>query len=228
MLTDAHERGLITNVTHGTYDFPAGSGLVVTCLFRRNKTANLPHDGMPLMYALKGTNAYTMPIADVRRLYRRGALLFDGRFGRSEFDVVIPVPSSSGVPERMATLVARHMEPRAVVYDILRKRKVQAVLRDAPDGNSVPQRDRPAYKAAVSLLRKSDPNLTFSMKKVSASLRTYFRTVDIAPNARIPHSKRILFVDDSAQTGSSMRESANLISQYFRPEMIHGLVIVGP
>jgi adenine/guanine phosphoribosyltransferase-like PRPP-binding protein len=226
-LTDAHERGLITDTARGAYDFPIGNGVVVTGLFRRHETKDMAQDGMPLMYALKGTQGHSIGRRDLGELAGRGRRLFAAKFPMGSFELIVPVPSSSGVPLYLAHMVARQLGAPAVVCDVLRKRTVRAVLQSAPNLQMVHARDLRDYKQVLNLLSKSDPNSVFAVKRVNRSVRKYFRTVDIDRNARLPHEKRILIVDDSAQTGSSISDAAALLQQYFRPALVHGLVIVG-
>ena len=226
-LSDAHEHGLATAVGGRCYSFRTEDGIIVKCVFRRNMVGEKRNDGMPLMYALKGTNGYTIDTPSVIRLYRRGMARVRQEIRLGDFDIIVPAPSSSDLPLKLADRVARLLGSGALVHDILRKPTVGSVLASAP-ATPVRGADSVQFKRSVSLMSKMDPQTVLSIKSVDSRARRYFSTVGISQAARLPHGKKVLIVDDSASSGTTIRDAARLLARYFRPAHMMGLVVVGP
>ena len=74
----------------------------VTSIFRRQSVATDTSDGNPLIYALKGRRGYTLPYADFCSIYRCASIILAKVLPTIDYDVVVPIPSSSKVVEIFA------------------------------------------------------------------------------------------------------------------------------
>ncbi|TPG53653.1 hypothetical protein EAH89_15715 [Roseomonas nepalensis] len=226
-LTDAHERRLVTDAGGRCYNFSVGDSVIVECVFRRSLRGDA-QDGIPLMYALKGTKGYKVESRSLLELQRRGFAIAARRFAPGSFDVVVPAPSSSGVPLCLARLAVGLLGPGAMLVEALRKRTIGAVLGSAPLPGTGPGGRQAKYRGALGRLRKLDPNLEIAVKALPSEVREYFRTVEAKPGTTLPSGLRFLVVDDSASTGSTLRDSALSLREAFGPVSVTGLALVGP
>ncbi len=226
-LNDKHEHGLVTRARGRCYSFRSEDGVIVKCVYRRTMVGDRRNDGMPLMYALKRTNGYSVEVQSLRKIYRRGVARLRLELRPGDFDVIVPAPSSTDLPRQIAERIARGVGKGAEVHDILRKPTVGSVLATAPV-TPVRRVDLAGYNQALGIMSNLPPQTILSIKSVDSRARRYFSTVDISQAARIPHGRRVLIVDDSASSGTTIRDAARLLARYFRPTHMMGLVVVGP
>lgn len=229
-LNDNHERGLVTKIGTPGYNFKIQGGVYVQCVFRRSWHGRDHNDGIPLMYALKNRRGFTVDSSQAVNFYRRGRPIVRSLIPTGCFDVIIPAPSSAGVALYLAKRINRFTGQNAVLADIFLKQTVGQVLQAAVPPDTYPGSTtiRRAYREAFERLQKLDSNSAVEIKNIDKKVRGVFEPIIIIPSAKIPHGKRVLIVDDSASTGTTLEKCATLIRRYFRPSQIVGIVIVGP
>jgi hypothetical protein len=226
-LNDRHERRVITSKEQAAQVVRFGPTLV-HCVFSRTRIGDARNDGNPLIYALKGTHGYTIGIGDIRQLHRRAAWIVRKTVEPGQYDIIVPIPSSKGIPRRVAKSLRHRLGPTAVIADILRKPTIAEALASAPDPALISRRDQQAYKHALGKLRGALPSRLFAMKDVDAKARRYFTPVLVDPDARLPHGSKIIVVDDLLASGTTIICAADLCRRYFRPRRLDGLALLGP
>jgi hypothetical protein len=219
-----HERRVDTNVARLPPRQTLGT-IEVVSIFARKTVATDDLDGNPLIYALKGKFGYTMPYGSFRQIYRRAAEILPKALDGIDFDMIVPLPSSSAVTAIVAERASRCGGDCAIL-PCLEKATFAQVLQAAPPINMVEKRYRRNYGRQLSELQKASPAATFEMKKVKSPLRGYFLPVVAGPGAEMVAGHRILLVDDILGSGTSIMAAARALNA-FEPVSIAGLTLMG-
>lgn len=218
-----HERRVDTNVARKPPRQTLGA-LEVVSVFARKTVATDDLDGNPLIYALKGKFGYTMPYGSFREIYRRGVEILPHALDGIDYDLIVPLPSSSAVTAIFAERAARSGGGCSVVY-CLEKATFQQVLSTAPPIDMVERRYRRAYGRQLRELEKSSPGATFEMKKVASPMRGYFLPIVTGEGAAAVAGRRVLLVDDILGSGTSIMAAARALNA-FKPLSIAGLTLM--
>lgn len=150
--------------------------LEVVSIFRRQLTAHDTDDGNPLIYALKGKFGYTMPYRDFRLLFRAANQILPLALEGMDFDLVVPLPSSSPVA---AILAARAARQRIGCSSLacLQKATIGEVLACAPAAEQIRRQHRGEYTSQLAKLQRLDSNFLIEMKTLKGPVRPYFAPV---------------------------------------------------
>jgi hypothetical protein len=177
--------------------------LEVVSIFRRQITTHDTDDGNPLIYALKGKFGYTMPYRDFRLLFRAAKHILPNALGLTNFDLVVPLPSSSPVA---AILAARAVRQRMGCSSLacLQKATIGEVLAGAPAAGQIRRQHRGEYTSQLAKLQRFDSNLLIEMKTLKGPIRPYFAPVVANGIAGQCAGRHVLLVDDILSSGSSL------------------------
>lgn len=219
-----HERRVVTDVARDPPRQVLGA-LEVVSVFARKIVAADDLDGNPLIYALKGKFGYTMPYGSFREIYRRSAEILPRALEGIEYDMVVPLPSSSAVAAIFARRASRFAGGCPIV-SCLEKATFGQVLDAAPPVHMIEKRYRSAYGKQLRALQKASPAAAFEMKKVMSPLRGYFRPVIAAAGAAAVTGRRVLLVDDILGSGTSITSAADALKAS-QPHSVAGLTFMG-
>ena len=219
-----HERRVDTNVARKPPRQMLGT-LEVASVFARKTVTTDDLDGNPLIYALKGKFGYTMPYRSLREIYRRGAEILPKALDGIDYDLIVPLPSSSPVTAIFAERAAR-CGNGCPISSCLEKATFRQVLDAAPPIGMVEKRYRQRFGQTLRELEKSSPDATFEMKKVSFPLRGYFLPIVVGEGAAVVAGRRVLLVDDILGSGTSITAAARAL-RAFDPSGITGLTLMG-
>lgn len=202
------------------------NGLKVVSIFQRSIVAQDDLDGNPLIYALKGKFGYSMPYASFREILGCAAAILPGALADFDYDMVVPLPSSSKVAAIFAKRAARARGNCPILHCFDKATFGQALASARPIAQ-VQKRHRRDYKAQLGQLQKASTLATFEMKRVKLSLRPYF--TPLVGNGLAAHAAgaRILFVDDILGSGSSLI-AANAALQPYGPASMAAITIMSP
>lgn len=219
-----HEHRVVTDPARPIPSAKAGTVDVVS-VFARKMTRQDNDDGNPLIYSLKGKFGYTIPTWDFREIYRRAMIILPAALAGRQFDMIVPLPSSSGVARILATRVNR-LIPDAELYECLDKATIAAVLPNMPAPNAVPTRLRVEYTSLLRTLQRSNPHSEIQMKQIKLPLRRYVAPIIAGAGAQACHGRSILLVDDIFGSGSSLQSAGDALS-VFQPAAVSGLTLLG-
>lgn len=219
-----HERRVVTDVDRDPPRQLIGATEVAS-VFARKITATDDLDGNPLIYALKGKFGYTMPYGSFREIYRRSVQILPKALEGIDYDMVVPLPSSSAVAAIFARRASRCVGGCPIV-SCLDKATFGQVLAAAPPVHMIEKRYRGAYGKQLRALQKASPAAIFEMKKVLSPLRGYFRPVIAAAGASAVAGRRVLLVDDILGSGTSIMSAADALKA-FKPLGVAGLTFMG-
>jgi hypothetical protein len=197
-----HEQRVVTDPARPIPQANYGP-LSVVSIFRRQITPHDTDDGNPLIYALKGKFGYTMPYGDFRLLYSAAAQILPNALAGVNFDLVVPLPSSSPVAGIIAQRAARQ-RGRCQVLQCLDKATVGQVLALAPAAATIKKRHRGEYTSQLAKLQRLDPGLLIEMKALKGPVRPYFAPVMANGLAVQCAGRHVLLVDDILSSGSSL------------------------
>lgn len=201
-LNPAHEQRVVTDPARALSAITL-KGMDVVSLFARRRVGHDEDDGNPLIYALKGRKGYTIPSADLRKFLAIAQQLLPRAIADREFDLVVPLPSSAAVANKLGLRAARS---RGVlpILPCLHKATIADVLAAAPALDAVKARDRGWYTTQLARLQQVAPDETIEMKTVPLRVRPYF--TPIAGNALAGGcaGRHILLVDDIVGSGASL------------------------
>lgn len=198
----AHEQRVVTDPARPIPRVRYGP-LEVVSIFRRQTTAHDTDDGNPLIYALKGKFGYTMPYRDFRLLFRAANQILPNALGGMNFDLVVPLPSSSPVAAILASRAARQ-RPGCSSLTCLEKATIWQVLAGAPVAAQIRRQHRGEYTSQLAKLQRLDPNLLIEMKALKGPVRPYFAPVVANGLAGQCAGRHVLLVDDILSSGSSL------------------------
>lgn len=204
-----HERRVVTDVARKP-PRRQFSSIEVASVFARKSVRHDNDDGNPLIYALKGMSGYTMPYGSFREIYRCGAEILPKALDGIDFDMIVPLPSSSAVAAIFAERASR-CGGKCPIIRCLNKATFGQVLEFAPPMGMVEKRLRQQYGKQLRALQKADPNATFQMKKVKLPLRPYFMPVVANADAPLIAGHRILLVDDILGSGTSITAATHAL-----------------
>lgn len=219
-----HERRVVTDIARRPPHQTLGT-LQVVSVFARKKVAADDLDGNPLIYALKGKAGYTIPYGSFRAIHQRAAAILPVALGGIDYDMVVPLPSSSAVAAIVAERASR-LAGRCPIVRCLAKSTFGEVLHTAPPVHMVESRFRRDYRRQLADMQKAGPSATFEMKKVKSALRGYFRPVNATVDAAAVTGRRVLLVDDILGSGTTMIAAAQSLGA-FAPLDIAGLTLMG-
>jgi hypothetical protein len=201
----AHERRVVTAVNRNPDQWRC-TDLDITSIFKRVRSSD-DNDGNPLIYALKSLRGYSTDRASIKILHSNGNAILDAYLDGRQFDVIVPVPSSSRLSSILAVRVARKSSP-AIILPCFRKSRAAEVLKAMPPIASVPQRDRAIYGALLNSLQRGSAGTNFQMKLVNTRLRSYVTPVVALVEAQRCAGARVLLVDDLCGSGMSLSVAA--------------------
>lgn len=220
----SHEHRVVTDTARRCPTAQAG-GVSVVSIFARKRTRQDSDDGNPLIYALKGKFGYTIPMGDLKEIYRRAALILPKALDGKNFDIVVPLPSSSSVASILGTRIVR-TRANVGIADCLAKATIRDVLAGLPLPDEVPQRDRREYTSLLSTLQGLNPGSAIEMKRIPFKFRLYLTPVVAQPTAEACRGKSVLLVDDIFGTGSSLQSAAIALSAY-EPLSVTAVTLMG-
>jgi len=219
-----HEHRVVTDPAR-SIPFAKAGAIEVVSIFARKTTRQDNDDGNPLIYALKGKFGYTIPAADFRKIYRRAMIILPAALAARQVDMIVPLPSSSGVARILAERVNR-LIPEAELCECLIKATIGAVLPNMPAANAVPGRLRGDYTSLLRALQKSNPDTEIQMKRIKLPLRWYVAPIVAGMGAQACKGRAILLVDDIFGSGSSLQSAGDALS-VFQPASVSGLTLLG-
>lgn len=202
----------------------------VVCVFQRRKSKDVPGDGNPLIYALKGKHGYQITIHEIAKFLSNFYAILCASLANKSFDIVVPLPSAYAVTGVLAKRVSRHLNGAQILDRLIEKRTVGEVLaeliNDPPAIDSIHRRELGALKA--SLKKQPAKGRLFSMKDVDVKIRAYINPLKIVPSEAIKTTEplRILLVDDLLATGSTMNAAAALLQHRYPSSHIEGLCLL--
>jgi hypothetical protein len=199
--------------------------LKVVSVFARRTIRRDNHDGNPLIYALKGKKGYTMPYRSFLEIYDRARLILPKALEGMQFDMILPLPSSSKVASIFAKRISRWCDNQAILA-CLDKATFGEILAKAPSPVEIEKRFQRDYKKQLHELQSKDPNHVFEMKQVKLSLRSYFTPVVANQHAPKIKGLRVLLVDDILGSGTSIMQAAEAIKPS-EPQSVIGLTLMG-
>lgn len=200
---DAHEQRIVTDPLRPMATHHLGPVPVVS-IFKRRRVKHDTGDGNPLIFALKGKKGFTIPRRDFVEIYSRAATRLPAALDEvPDFDVVIPLPSSSNVAAILARRVVR-LRPGAALLECLEKASVAHVLAMSPAPASLPARVRKPYKRVLSTLQGLPRNSAVEMKRVPLQVRPYINPIIAGPTVARCGGLRVLLVDDIFGSGASL------------------------
>ncbi len=204
-INERHEHGVDTSID-GNPSIGKLGNLPLVHVFSRNQRGNVPGDGNPMIYALKGLQGYSITTHWELWLFRRAvAILAKDPAPLDSYEICIPVPSASPLCANFATVVAEHLGIPLLVPDFVKKRTVGSILNEA-------QMHRPKMRPGqikefdnqLEIWATTDGQATYKAKEVSPSIRPLFRPLEAAEDAPNLKGERALIVDDLFATGSSI------------------------
>ncbi|MFN0046274.1 MAG: phosphoribosyltransferase [Sphingorhabdus sp.] len=220
----AHQKRVITDPSRIPPSLVINS-LKVVSVFGRRKVAQDNYDGNPLIYALKGKFGYTMPHGDFRQLLSCAQEIAPKALDGVQYDLVVPLPSTSLVTNILAKRVSR-LNGGCSTVECLDKVNIGQVLATAPNVNQVANRYRTEFRSQLHSMQVANPNDFFEMKHVPIALRSYFIPVIANHIAGQIANKKILLVDDILGSGTSLLSAARGLKQ-FGPSAIVGFTLMG-
>lgn len=221
----AHEQRVITDTTRPIAVLSLGP-VPVASVFRRRRAKPDNHDGNPLIYALKGKKGFTIPRADFAEIHRRAATNLPAALDAlPDFDVAIPLPSSSNVAAILARRAVR-LRPGTVLLDCLEKATVAHVLANSPATGMLPDRVQKPYKSLLNALQGMAPNSHVEMKTINLRVRPYINPVVAGLASSQCRGLRVLVVDDIFGSGASLEGAIAALSRH-GPSSIAGLTFLG-
>jgi len=221
----AHHQRVVTDISRAPPVTELG-GLKVVSIFQRRAVRRDKTDGNPLIYALKGKFGYTMPYASFRGILECASAILPVALAGMQYDVVVPLPSSSKVAGIFAKRAARAHGNCPIVACFEKTNYAQALASAAPVAE-VEERHRRDYKAQLNQLQRANPQHLFEMKHVKLALRPYFTPLVANSLAARLTGAHILFVDDILGSGASLA-AADSALQPFGPAGTVGLTIMSP
>lgn len=218
-----HQKRVNTDVTRAPPREVLGS-LDVVSIFRRLKVRVDEQDGNPLIYALKGKFGYTIPYGSFRQILVCAQQILPGALAPFDYDVVVPLPSSSKVAEIFAKRASR-LQGNCPIISCFEKATFAQVLASAPAVQEVEKRLRRDFKSQLHALQGNSPDHIFEMKKVKMSLRHHFNP--LVANAQVQGlaGAKVLFIDDILGSGASLIAASNALRPY-GPAAMAGLTFL--
>lgn len=198
----AHQQRVVTD-PDTALSFAQFGDLQVVSLFRRKRSNHDDNDGNPLIYALKRKQGYSMPLADLRQLVKAAQLIIPQALGGAQYDIVVPLPSSSNVAHVLAKRASR-FGGACPLLPCLEKARVAQVLHAAPHPDEVRKRNRRFYTSQLARFGEAPGDEVIEMKKVPLAVRGYF--TPIAANDLVSgwEGRHVLLVDDIVGSGTSL------------------------
>lgn len=196
--------------------------IVVASIFRRRKFGHDTQDGNPLIYAIKGKFGFTIPRRDFQEIHTRALQILPLALAElGEFDIVIPLPSSSNVARLLARRIVRS-RPGSVLLDCLDKATVAHVLASALPPTALSRGLARLYVTQLNTYQKLSPNSLVEMKKVNSRIRPFINPVVAGAGAGACGLLRVVLVDDIYGTGATLRGAVSAL-QPFGPASICAL-----
>lgn len=194
----------------------------ISAKMARNRIAKLQGDNCPLIYALKGLDDLTVSHTSIKRLNDSIPAILDliGPKVLHEVDVIVPMPSSSGLALMLARRLLRRMAlPNSAQLrtDILIKStNLQASARakglTAPNNKALPYKDANELKAILRTLHTAFA-APYAAKEVKTKFRKYFDPLQLAQGLTpIAAGTRFLLVDDLMATGETLVAATELLT----------------
>lgn len=207
--------------------------LKVTSIFSRTKgkrDRSLPGDNSPMLYALKGMHGLITRPRDIGMLclsFRQILPVFLSN--TSQWDWIVPLPSSSSVCNRFASMVQKRTQIGICQPNALDKVTSAEVLR-CTRGLKISSKDKSAIHEDVKRFISSNSLETpFQIKAIKRTkLRKYINPLmwgSILCSTKPP--QRILLVDDMITTGTSLVCAENIIRARYPNVRIEALTIFG-
>lgn len=220
-------------VDHGTHDFAITTvdsnpvfeklnDFEVYSAFKRTRVKKpLKGDNCPLIYALKGLDDLTVNRRSIYELSKTFYPIVENFLGHKtdHWDLIIPLPSSSGIGRIVADRVARKAPclTSHVVNDALCK----TTIFDARAELSTMGLPKSAQKTLENKLRaqrhfsNSDWSAPYSLKNVPVKLRHHLKVFKHQNDYNSLNPKNILLVDDVVSSGTSLKQAHELISNKY-------------
>ncbi|AMG75564.1 phosphoribosyltransferase family protein [Sphingopyxis granuli] len=205
----AHEQRVVTDPARALSEMKL-HGMEVVSMFRRRKAGHNEDDGNPLIYALKGRMGFTIPPADLRKFIALGQQLLPQALAGTEFDLVVPLPSSATVTHRLGLRAARNRGVLPII-PCLHKATIADVLAAAPALDAVKARDRQWFTTQLARLQQLAPDQIIEMKTVPIRIRQYFTPIAAGTLADQCAGRHILLVDDIVGSGASLLAARNAL-----------------
>lgn len=228
----AHNDFCITT-PHGNPAVLFLENLKVTSIFSRTKgkrDRSLPGDNSPMLYALKGMHSLMTKPRDIGMLcqsFRQILPVFLNN--TSQWDWIVPLPSSSSVCGRFASMIQKRTQIGSCQTEALDKVTAADVLH-CVRSLRISSKDKSAInedvKRFISLNSLDTPFQIKSIKRTK--LRKY---VNPLMWGSIPYGtispQRVLLVDDMITTGTSLVCAENIIRARYPDVQIEALTIFG-
>ncbi len=196
----------------------------ISAKMARNRTAKLQGDNCPLIYALKGLDDLTVSHTSIKRLNDSIPVVLDviGAKVLHQIDVIVPMPSSSGLAVMLARRLWRRMALQSgsqLRTDVLVKStNLQASARakglTAPGNNAIAYGEANELKAIIRTLHATFA-APYAAKEVKTRFRKYFDPLQLAPNVQpFAAGTRLLLVDDLMATGETLVAATELLTAH--------------
>ena len=147
-------------------------------------------------------------------LRRAVAIIASAHPSLHDFNMCVPVPSSSAFCGKFAALVADQLGIPLLVPDFIGKRTIGGVMNDAIAN---PPKMRPGQKVEFNKQLQvwqaaANPDATYQAKHIPTGIRTLFTSLEVTADAPDLTDDKILIVDDLFATGSSLLTMRALLS----------------
>lgn len=228
----AHNDFCITT-PHGNPAVLFLGNLKVTSIFSRTKgkrDRSLPGDNSPMLYALKGMHSLMTRPRDIGMLclsFRQILPIFLNN--TSQWDWIVPLPSSSPVCSRFASMIQKRTQIGICQPNTLDKVTSAEVLRCTRD-LKISSKDKSAiYEDVKRFISSNSLETPFQIKSIKRTkLRKYVNPLmwGNIPYETIP-PQRVLLVDDMITTGTSLVCAENIIKARYPDVQIEALTIFG-
>jgi len=194
----------------------------ISAKMARNRTAKLQGDNCPLIYALKGLDELTVLRTSVKRLNDSIPVILDVIEAKvlHQIDVIVPMPSSSG----LALILARRLWRRMASQNgtqlrtdiIVKSTNLQASARakglTAPNNKALAYKEANELKAIIRTLHATSA-APYAAKEVKTRFRKYFDPLQLAQGiAPVAAGTRFLLVDDLMATGETLVAAIGLLT----------------
>jgi len=220
----SHQQRVITDPSRPISEF-VYRDLRILSVFSRRRIQNDNSDGNPLIYALKGIRGYTMSRRDFVNFYQCAAARLAKALADIEYDVVVPLPSSSKVCHILAERASR-LSSRCAIEICLSKSTIGGALHLAPSPKTVETRLRKDYTSQLNSLQKSNPLSPIEMKLIKLSIRKYFHPIVGRENILNCANRNVLIIDDIVGSGTSL-SAVNVLLKTAGAERVSALTLLG-
>jgi len=186
---------------------------------RRGKAAN-HGDNCPMIYALKGKNNLRTDTKNAFLLYRSAIKILNEYIAenKKDWDLIIPLPSSSQISLRFAQWIAKKHSIK-INNTYLSKKLVEEIdseIEILKNGKNIKASEVATIRSEIKK-HKLKSNSEFPMKIIQTKLRHLINPFSLNEGQELKNDKslKILLVDDLIATGTSIDCASNLLKELF-------------